>query len=286
MNRIIPVGGRGMDCNQFLVKDEQENAFDMVDAGLGQDFDRVLEEVAKVMDPKRVRRVVVTHEHLDHVNGLPRWRSLGAEVVASQACADKLLAGHDPTSAMFGFDIPELEVDTIVADGDHVQIGERDHAVLWTPGHSPGSVCFWDDKDGVLFSGDTVFAEGGIGRFDFPDGDVRRLYESILRLERLPVRVLHCGHGPSVEGDGASRSIRGSLMHVQQAAGEAAGGTGAGRSEPAHHTSVSAGCFHLSRGSMARSPSSNCTRASTCAFRSSRPSPVWVLKRGRSLSVL
>ena len=213
--KAIQIGGRGMDCNQFLLKDSKSNAFDLVDAGLGQDFPHVLHQVAAVTDPHRVRTIAITHEHLDHVNGIPQWQELGARIAASPACADKLLAGHDPTSAMFGHDIPTLEVDQVVQDGDHVQLGERAHAVLLTPGHSPGSCCYWDDHEGTLFSGDTLFAQGGIGRFDFPDGDLGLLAKSILRLEQLPVRHLHCGHGPSVAGDAAARSVHGSVRHVQ-----------------------------------------------------------------------
>jgi len=213
--KVVQVGGTGWDCNQFLCKAPDENAYDLVDAGHGLHFDDVLAKVAQVTDVHRIRRVVITHEHLDHVNGLPKWQQFGARITASPGTVQKLAAGHDPTSAMFGSDIPRLAVDDIVQDGDHVNLGGRDHEVLLTPGHSPGSCCYWDPKDGTLFSGDTVFAQGGIGRFDFPDGDVRRLAESILRLDRLPVRMLHCGHGPSVAGDEAARSLHGSVAHVQ-----------------------------------------------------------------------
>lgn len=211
---IVNVGGRGWDCNQFLVKDPTTNAFDMVDAGHGLDWGHVLANVTRLTDPKRVRSVVATHEHLDHVNGLPRWRQLGARLVASRGVAAKLRAGHDPTSAKFGADIPRLDVDDVLADGDHVRLGARDFAVLETPGHSPGSTCYWDEGEGVLFCGDTLFAEGGIGRFDFPDGDLRTLHQTIARLGRLPVRALHCGHGPSLAGDAARRSVAASVHHV------------------------------------------------------------------------
>ncbi|MCA1812190.1 MAG: MBL fold metallo-hydrolase, partial [Halobacteriales archaeon] len=182
MSQIVKVGGRGYDCNQFLVKDAKGNRFDMVDAGIGTDFGRVLQEVAAVIDPKRVRRVVLTHEHLDHANGLPLWRDLGAELVASRRAAAKLHMGHDPTSEMFGGHIPKLDVDHVVGDGDTLLLGERDFAVLETPGHAPGSACYWDEGEGVLFAGDMLFAEGGIGRFDFPDSSPQQILESILRL--------------------------------------------------------------------------------------------------------
>lgn len=221
MTRIVPIGGRGWDCNVFLLKDRSSNGYDLVDAGHGQDFQAVLAEVAAVIDPQRIRRVAITHEHLDHVNGIPAWQQLGAKIVTSPACADKLAVGHDPTSKMFGLDIPQLEVDEVVGDGDTVRLGDRDHDCLLTPGHSPGSICYWDPKDAVLFAGDTLFANGGIGRFDFPDGDVRLLYESILRLETLPLRTLHSGHGPSELDDAAARSVKGSVAHVTQCVHEA-----------------------------------------------------------------
>jgi hydroxyacylglutathione hydrolase len=218
---VARLGGRGWDCNQFLVKDPKSNAFDVIDAGHGLDFDRVLAEIAAVTDPRRIRVVAVTHEHLDHVNGLPRYQQLGAKVAASHGAAAKLREGRDPTSEMFGSRIVQVEVDHVLGDGDHLRLGDRDFAVLEVPGHSPGSACYWDERSGTLFSGDTLFAEGGIGRFDFPDGDLGREAESILRLGRLPVRALHCGHGPSVEGEAAARSVQASVRHVQACVGEA-----------------------------------------------------------------
>lgn len=219
MSTILRLGGRGADCNQFLVKDAKTNRFDMVDAGIGTDFERVLQQVAAVIEPKRVRRVVLTHEHLDHSNGLPMWRRVGAELVASRRAALKLHEGRDPTSEMFGGRIPKVDVDTIVTEGDRVQLGEALFEVLETPGHAPGSACYWDERQGVLFAGDMLFAEGGIGRFDFPDSSPPQILESILRLGALPVRVLHSGHGPSSEGPAATRSLAASVRHAEVATG-------------------------------------------------------------------
>lgn len=219
--KILRLGGRGWDCNQFLVKDPTSNAYDMVDAGHGLDFQNVLREIAAITDPHRIRSVAVTHEHLDHVNGLPHYKQLGARIVASRRCAEKLIAGRDPTSERFGARIVQLQPDDIVGDGDTVQFGGVDFAVLETPGHAPGATCYWDEGSGTLFSGDTLFADGGIGRFDFPDGDLRVLDATIQRLGRLPVRVLHPGHGPSPEGEAAKRSVAASVRHVAQCVHEA-----------------------------------------------------------------
>lgn len=219
--KILRVGGRGWDCNQFLLKDPTSNAYDMVDAGHGLDFQNVLREIAAITDPHRIRSVAVTHEHLDHVNGLPHYRQLGARIVASRHCAEKLVAGRDPTSERFGARIVQLQPDDVVGDGDTVQFGGADFAVLETPGHAPGATCYWNEASGTLFSGDTLFADGGIGRFDFPDGDLRVLDATIQRLGRLPVRVLHPGHGPSPEGEAAKRSVAASVQHVRMCLQEA-----------------------------------------------------------------
>ena len=220
--QIIKVGGRGWDCNQFLVKDPTGNRYDLVDAGHGLDFERVLGEVAAIIDPKRIRTVAVTHEHLDHVNGLPKWKSLGAQLAASPAAAKKLHDGRDPTSEQFGGRIPSIDVDRILEDGDDMRLGGRDFKVLLTPGHCPGSACYWDERSGTLFAGDTLFDAGGIGRFDFPDSSLDRLYDSILKLGALPVKVLHSGHGPSPEGESAKRSVAASVQHVAMCKAERA----------------------------------------------------------------
>jgi len=213
--KAILVGGRGWDCNQFLLKDSKSNQFDLVDAGHGLDFDNVLRQIAPHIDVKRIRCVAITHEHLDHVNGLPRWQDLGAEIVTSPVTAHKLLAGFDPTSESFGMKICQLAVDRVVEEGDRVMLGGEEFEAILSPGHSPGSVCYWNAASGTLFAGDVLFADGGIGRFDFPDSNLAHHVESILRLEKLPVRVLHCGHGASVEGEGAARSVKGSVAHVR-----------------------------------------------------------------------
>jgi hydroxyacylglutathione hydrolase len=220
---VLPSANRqdaGWDCNQFLVKDPASNSYDLVDAGHGLDFERVLAKVAAVVDPKRIGTVVVTHEHLDHVNGLPKWQSLGAKVAASPGAAAKLAVGRDPTSERFGGRIPTLTVDRVLDDGETIDLGGLPFQVLAVPGHSPGSMCYWHEASGTLFSGDTLFAEGGIGRFDFPDGDLRLLDANVKRLGALPVRALHCGHGPSVEGEDARRSIAASVRHVQMCVDE------------------------------------------------------------------
>jgi glyoxylase-like metal-dependent hydrolase (beta-lactamase superfamily II) len=82
-----------------------------------------------------------------------------------------------------------------------LRAGERvfnmDIVVLETPGHTPGSVCFYSEKEGILFSGDTVFFDG-VGRTDLPGGNEKKLRESIEKsIMTLPPETrVFPGHGP------------------------------------------------------------------------------------------
>jgi hydroxyacylglutathione hydrolase len=84
-----------------------------------------------------------------------------------------------------------------LADGDEIRVGRHVGRVIHTPGHSPGGVCLHFPEDGVLLTGDTLFA-GSVGRTDLPGGDVRALLRSIReRLFPLGDEVrFFPGHGP------------------------------------------------------------------------------------------
>ena len=84
-----------------------------------------------------------------------------------------------------------------VADGDVLADGSLRAEVLHTPGHSPGCICLLFADDGVLFTGDTLFA-GSVGRTDLPGGNGAKLARSLKRLAALPGSLaVVAGHGPT-----------------------------------------------------------------------------------------
>jgi hypothetical protein len=98
--------------------------------------------------------------------------------------------------SFFGVDADELpRADVRLKEGDRVF--DMDLVVLETPGHTPGSVCFYAEKEGILFSGDTLFFDG-VGRSDLPGGSEKRLRESIQKkIAVLPPETrVFPGHGP------------------------------------------------------------------------------------------
>jgi glyoxylase-like metal-dependent hydrolase (beta-lactamase superfamily II) len=82
-------------------------------------------------------------------------------------------------------------------ENSRIEIGNDGLEVRFTPGHSPGHVCFYDEADGFAISGDVLFS-GSIGRTDLPGGDFHTLINSIqTQLFTLPDDTkIYCGHGP------------------------------------------------------------------------------------------
>ncbi|MDZ7295245.1 MAG: MBL fold metallo-hydrolase [candidate division KSB1 bacterium] len=143
----------------------------------------------------RLRAILLTHGHIDHVSAVPAIaRKTGASVYAHRGEA-KVLDTLSLQARLFGLPEPEaVVVNTWLADGDEVEVGSLLFRVVHTPGHTPGSICFLHDH--VLFSGDTLFRES-VGRTDLPGGSYRDLSRSIKnKLLVLPdeFRVLP-GHG-------------------------------------------------------------------------------------------
>ena len=80
-----------------------------------------------------------------------------------------------------------------------LKLGQKTFLVIPTPGHSPGSICLYYQKEKVLISGDTVFYLG-VGRTDLPGGDLPVLAESIAMLAKLHIEYLIPGHGEMMKG--------------------------------------------------------------------------------------
>ncbi len=161
------------------------------------------------------RFVVLTHGHFDHVAGLKgllehceqQWgekpevlihkadrRYLGASGRARNM-RDLQYLGIDTGGEIARIVDALPRADRALSDGE--AIGDTGLAVLATPGHSPGSICLYQEERGILFSGDTLFAQG-IGRADLPDGSETKLLKSIKeRLYVLPGETsVYPGHGP------------------------------------------------------------------------------------------
>lgn len=147
-----------------------------------------------------VKHLLNTHLHFDHVFGNAFVKEQFQILPKANKEDEFLLDGMDAQLRMFGF--PEMEktpgIETYIKENDVIEFGNQKLIVLEVPGHSPGSVAFYNEQDKCVFSGDVLF-RGSIGRTDLTRADHGQLMESIrTKLFTLPMETtVYPGHGPA-----------------------------------------------------------------------------------------
>jgi glyoxylase-like metal-dependent hydrolase (beta-lactamase superfamily II) len=161
-----------------------------------------------------IREIVITHCHYDHIAYVREIAHMcKAPISIHRLDAAGLSSDTTSLSLHFGARSPGLAPGRVLEDGDSV--GE--FRVLHTPGHTPGSICLYHAGEQALISGDTVFTDGGFGRFDFPGGSRADLARSLERLSELTVRGLYPGHGSPVD-QGGNRHISAAMEFLRTTA--------------------------------------------------------------------
>ncbi|MFH0822299.1 MAG: MBL fold metallo-hydrolase, partial [Pseudomonadota bacterium] len=135
-------------------------------------------------DPERIKLVICTHSHPDHMEGLSALNKKDGVMSAMSELEEKFLedAGR-PLFAQHGMEATDFKMDFSLVDGN-LTIGRHEFEVLVLPGHSPGSLGLYWPRYKLVVAGDVVFAQG-VGRTDLPGGDERQLRKSLMRLSKL-----------------------------------------------------------------------------------------------------
>ena len=183
--------------NTYVVTDETKQCA-IIDPGCCNDKER--SELVNTIEAFGLKPVLLlnTHCHIDHIPGNKFvFEKYGLLPVIHENELE--IMDRAPMFAeFFGFqcDVSPLP-EKFLNEGDEVKLGNATFKVLFTPGHSPGSISFYSEKDKLVISGDVLFYRS-VGRFDLPDANGKVLYNSIVtKLMTLPDDVkVYSGHGP------------------------------------------------------------------------------------------
>jgi hydroxyacylglutathione hydrolase len=145
-----------------------------------------------------ISQIIITHAHIDHVGAVTPLVDEYACPVLMHREAEPMLRQLPSQALMMGVRFGKVpNVDGCIEDEQVVRVGDLSFTALYTPGHAPGHLAFYSVAEGVVISGDALFA-GSVGRVDLPGGSMEVLMRSINeRLLTLPNNtVVLSGHGP------------------------------------------------------------------------------------------
>ena len=186
----IEVGAFGpWETNAYLVWDGRSSEALVIDPGIGAARPLMGRAEANGL---RLHLIANSHGHIDHIfDDAPLIEASKAPLAIHPDDAYRLDGRNN-----YGFELQPVVASRDLTEGEQVRIGDLVFDVLHAPGHTEGSVCLYEERHGLLLSGDVLFA-GSYGRTDLPGGDDERMAASLARLAReipAPVRVLP-GHG-------------------------------------------------------------------------------------------
>jgi len=189
---ILPLVCGAYQVNAYLLCPEGSRDAVLIDPG--DDIAKLKKAIAE--KGRVLKGILLTHGHFDHMlSAQPLSAITGAPVYVHEMDQELLLSA---AKASYSADVcyqpfpVDFEADFLESE---IEIAGMKFEVLHTPGHTKGSVCFYDGENKVLFSGDTLFC-AGFGRMDLYGGSPAQMRTSLRTLFELPgdTRVL-CGHG-------------------------------------------------------------------------------------------
>ena len=190
--------------NQFLentiIVSDSTNECIIIDPGCYNDEEKKILENYITKNNLNPVKLINTHCHIDHILGnnfvSKNW---GIDLEINEKDLD-LLNNADQIAKIYGFTNYERSPmpKKFINEDDIINFGISELKVIFTPGHAPGHISLYSEKDSLIISGDVIF-QNSIGRTDLPGGDFNTLIKSIKNkiLSLDDNVIIYCGHGPN-----------------------------------------------------------------------------------------
>lgn len=200
--------GEVLGCNVYLVHDQGE--WLLIDIGYEETVDEFIELIRQLDFPlSQCKTLIATHADVDHIQGLAKAKQMLRTSVTSHPLAveplqsgDKLLTFAEIKAQNIHLEMPPVEIEHQVVDGDIIKVGNLELEVWHTPGHTDSQLSFRLGE--VLFSGDNIYRDGCVGAIDAHHGsNIEDFVTSLQRIRDSDVRWLMPSHGPFFAKDNA-----------------------------------------------------------------------------------
>ncbi len=196
MSQVVKLTFGPVQENTYIIYDET-NECAVIDPGCSnaREREQLIAEISK-LNLKPVR-LLNTHCHVDHIPGNPLIANtyhIGLEI---HPLEEQVLSDAPAFAHIFQIEMDEQPpVSGYLNEGDLIKFGNTTLQVIFTPGHSPGSISFYNEKDKYVISGDVLFYQS-IGRYDLPGANANTLFHSLTqKMMTLPDDIkVHSGHG-------------------------------------------------------------------------------------------
>lgn len=184
---------QGNSSNSFLLKGEKKNV--LIDTGLQPEAKQLRFSLMETgLKEKDIDLILHSHMHADHCTADFLFENAKIRMQKDDALFVKNKDAQATAVAFFSGISEYPKINSFFRKGETINLGNFKLKVLFTPGHTVGSVCFLETKNKILFSGDTLFNQG-VGRTDLATGNKQALLESLALLEKTDFEILCPGHG-------------------------------------------------------------------------------------------
>jgi glyoxylase-like metal-dependent hydrolase (beta-lactamase superfamily II) len=198
--------GHVLGCNVYIVYDEDE--WLMIDIGYEECVDEIVQLVRELDFPfSHCKTLIATHADVDHIQGLAKAKQLLRTTVSAHPLAagplrsgDRLMTFAQIEAQGIDMQMPPVEVETLIDEGDIITVGKLQLEVWLTPGHTNSQLSF--RLRDLLFSGDNIYRDGCVGAIDAHHGsNLRDFVRSLQRIRASDARWLLPSHGPVYRKD-------------------------------------------------------------------------------------